>query len=119
MTTVFEHAAAALDTLTPVPYALGQYLTENGADLPDTFLVYTLVVDDAQQHMDDAETERSYTVQVSIYARDGLVSLPDVDAAMRTQDFAKGPERQLPYDDETRHFGLACDYTILLNTPAP
>lgn len=112
MTTIFERAATALETLS-IPYALGQYLTADGADLPDTFLAYTLVTGDPAQHGDDAETQRAYRIQVSIYARDGLVALPDVDAAMLAQGFTLGPERQLPYDDGTRHFGLARDYFYL------
>jgi hypothetical protein len=60
-----------------------------------------------------SETQRTYRVQVSIYARGGLVALPNVDAAMLAQGFTKGPERQIPYDQETRHFGLAKDYFFL------
>jgi hypothetical protein len=115
MTTIFEHVETALNTLAPaIPHALSVYKTANGADLPDTFIAYTLVTGDAAQHADDAETLRVFRVQVSIYARAGLVSLPDVDAAMLAEGFTKGPERQLPYDQETRHFGLAKDYYLLL-----
>lgn len=115
MTTIFEHVETALSALSPaIPHALSVYKTANGADLPDTFIAYTVVAGDAAQHADDAETLRSYRVQVSIHARAGLVSLPNVDAAMLAQGFNKGPERQLPYDQETRHFGLAKDYYRLL-----
>lgn len=110
MTAIFTLTATALATLTPVPYALGQYIKADGADLPDTYLVYTEVSGVPQQHADNAESLRTYRMQVSIYARAGLGSLPDVDAAMLAQGFTKGPERQLPYDKETRHFGLAKDY---------
>lgn len=114
MTTIFERTATALASLSPaIPYALGQYLTANGADLPATFIVYQEILGEAAQHADDAETHRAYRVQVSIYSRSGLVSLPNVDAAMLAQGFTKGPERQLPYDLETRHFGLAKDYFYL------
>jgi hypothetical protein len=65
------------------------------------------------QHADDAETHRRYRVQVSIYSRSGMVSLPDTDTAMTAAGFTKGPERQLPYDRGTRHFGLAKDYYYL------
>lgn len=114
MTTIFERVKTALDALSPaVPYALSRYLTANNADLPDTYIVYQLISGVPEQHADDAETQRTYRAQVSIYARDGLVSLPNVDAAMLSQGFAKGPERQLPYDQESRHFGLAKDYFYL------
>lgn len=111
MTTIFERTATALSSLSPViPYALGQYLTANGADLPATFIVYQEISGTPEQHADDVETHRTYRIQVSIFSRGGLVSLPDVDTAMLAAGFTKGPERQLPYDKETRHFGLAKDY---------
>lgn len=103
----------ALDTLTPTPYALGEYKTASGADLPDTFLVYSLVSGTPEQHADNAETHRTFRIQVSIYSRSGLASLPDVDTAMLAAGFERGPERQLAYNKETRHFGLAKDYIYL------
>jgi len=119
MTTIFEKVKTALDTLTPaVPYALGQYLTANGGELPATFIAYALIDGAPEQHADNAETQRTYQVQVSIFARAGLVTLPAVDAAMLAQGFTKGPERQLMYDKETRHFGLAKDYYYLEVTNA-
>lgn len=111
MTTIFERVKTALDTLSPaIPYALGQYITSSGGELPDTFITYIEVSGVPEQHADNAETYCTYRVQVSIYARAGLVSLPNVDTAMLAAGFTKGPERQLPYDKETRHFGLAKDY---------
>ena len=114
MTTIFERTRDALYALSPaIPFSLGQYLTATPADLPDTFIVYSVISGTPEQHADNAETHRTFLVQVSIYSRSGLVSLPNVDAAMITQGFTKGPERQLPYDKETRHFGLAKDYFYL------
>jgi hypothetical protein len=114
VTTIYERTATALGTLSPaIPYALGQYITATGADLPDTFIVFTLVDGSPEQHADDAEWYRTYRVQVSIYSRSGLVSLPDVNTAMLAAGFTKGPERQLPYDQESKHFGLAKDFFYL------
>ena len=114
MTTVFEQASTALATLSPaIPYAPAQYVMANGADLPDTFIVFLLVSGSPEQHADNAETQRSYRVQVSIYSRSGLGTLPNVDAAMLAAGFRKNPERQLPFDQETRHFCLAKDYFSL------
>lgn len=110
MTTIFETVKSALDTL-GVSYGMGTYLTTG--DLPDTYLVYTLIDGIPAQSADDAETERRYRVQVSIYARGGLVSIPNVDTAMLAKGFTKGPERELPYDDATGHYGLAKDYYFL------
>jgi len=111
MTTIFERVTTALNTLSPaIPFALGVYKTTSA--LPATFIAYQLIDGTPEQHADNAETERAYLVQVSIYARAGLVSLPDVDTAMLAAGFQKGPERQLPEAD-TGHFGLAKDYVYL------
>src|SRR5512138_1019903 len=114
MTTIFERVKTALDSLNPaVAYGMSVYQTEGSTDLPDTFIVYTVVSGVKEQSADNAETYRTYRVQLSVYSRSGLVSLPDVDTAMLAQGFTKGPERQLPYDAETHHFGLAKDYFYL------
>jgi len=114
MTTIFERVATALGTLSPaIPFGLDDYLTSSGGELPDTFISFYLVDGTGAQHADNSETLREYTVQVSIFARAGLVSLPNVDAAMLAAGFTKGPERQLPRDATTRHFGLAKDYNYL------
>lgn len=114
MTTVFERTATALATLSPaIPYALDVYLKSDAGDLPDTFITYSLITGEPAQSMNNVETLREYVMQVSIYSRAGLISLPNVDAAMLAAGFIKSSERQLPRDAETRHFGLARDYTYL------
>ena len=111
MTTIFELVNNALATITPaVPYALAPYLTAPTATLPDVYLAYQEIFSQPEQHADDAEKERSYLVQVSVYSRTGLVSLPDVDGAMIAAGFIKGAERQLIKDPETGHYGLALEY---------
>jgi hypothetical protein len=112
MTTIFERVTTALNTLSPaVPFGLAPYKATG--ELPDTYLAYQLITGTPEQHADDEERERSYTVQVSIFARAGLVGIPNVDAAMTTAGFHKGPERQLPQDRESGHYGLAKDYQYL------
>jgi len=114
MTTIFERTATALATLAPaIPYALAPYQTSNNAALPDVYIAYQLITSPPEQHADDAETLRRYLVQVSIWSRAGLVTLPDVDAVMLTAGFQKSDWRQLPRDPATGHFGLAKDYTYL------
>lgn len=111
MTTIWERVDDALGTLDPaVPYAADSLKSES---LPDLYITYFLVVSPPEQHADDSETARSYTVQVSIFSRSGLVNLPDVDTAMITAGFVKGPERQLIQDPQTGHFGLAKDYVYV------
>jgi len=114
MTTIFERVTTALGNLSPaIPFALGAYKTASGADLPDTFISFTLVNGDGVQHADNAETLREYTIQISIFSRAGLITLPNVDAVLLAAGFIKGPERQLTTDEQTRHYGLARDYIYL------
>jgi hypothetical protein len=114
MTTIFEKVYAALNGITPA-VAFGQDTYLSTGELPDQYLVYSLVTSPPEQHANNAETERSYRIQVSIYSRTGLVTIPNVDAAMVAAGFIKGPWRNLPYDPDTGHFGLAKDYIYQLS----
>ena len=112
MTTIFERVKTALATLSPaVPFSLAPYKS-TGA-LPDTYLAYQLIDGLPEQHADDTETARSYLIQVSIFSRGGLVSIPNVDAAMITAGFRRSNERQLPQDNESGHYGLAKEFVYL------
>jgi len=109
--TLIDNALSSLS----VPYAAVLFQTETpGAPLPDLFLVSTVISDVPEESADDEEVSRFYRVQISVYNRAGLTGLPDVDTAMKAQGFKKSTRRELPFDHETRHFGLAMDYTILL-----
>lgn len=111
MTTIFERVNTALNTLDPaIPFSLAPYKSTTA--LPDQYLAYQLIDGSPDQHADDAETERSYLIQVSIFSRAGLVSIPDLDTAMLATGFEKGRERQLPQDPQTGHYGLAKEYTF-------
>jgi len=109
MTTIFERAETAIATL-GVPYANQVYLVQSGASLPDLFMVFFLVSSAPLLEADNAEELRSNRVQVSIYSRTGLNSLPDLDGAMTAAGFVRSGKAQLPFNQETRHFGLAFDY---------
>jgi len=109
MTTIFERVETALNTLLPIPNAMDRMLTASG-DLPDKYLTYSLIDSPSELHADDHEIGRSYQVQVTIYSRDGLASLPNVDGAMTAAGFTKGNWRQLPRDAQSGHYGLAKDY---------
>lgn len=112
MTTIFERVKTALDTLSPaIPFSLAPY--KSAAALPDKFIAYQLIVGSPEQHADDAQTEWSDLVQVTIWSRTGLVSVPDVDTAMRAAGFKKRSERQLPQDQSTGHYGLAKEFVII------
>lgn len=112
MTTIFERVTTALNTLSPaVPFALAPY--KSTTDLPSTYIAYQLISGNPEQVADDAETQRSYTIQITIWSKSGLVALTDVNTAMLSAGFQKSNERQLPQDQETGHYGLAKDYVYL------
>ncbi len=110
---IWERVAAALATVTGLLASAGQRLVASGTELPDEYATYHLVTAPPEQWADDAETARSYLVQVSYYNRDGLGAVPDIDSAMVAAGFSRGPQREIPYDQVTRHYGLALDYNYL------
>jgi hypothetical protein len=110
--TIWERIYAALSPLN-LPMAAGAMIVDSESDRPDVYLVYFLVSSSPIQHADDLERERSYLVQVSVYSRNGLTNLPDVTGAMKAADFIPGPTRELPYNPQTKHFGLAMEFTYL------
>ena len=114
MTTIFERVETALATLSPaVPFAYETYATASGESLPDTYLVHSLVSSPPEDHADDAETLRSYTVQVSIYKVGSLVGMPNVDAAMVAAGFERGIVRKIQGFPDSTHLGLAKEYIYL------
>ena len=110
--TIWERIKAALTALS-VPMAANQYLTETPDDLPDQFLVFQMISDPARQHADNSEQSRLYRVQVTIYDRSGLDAIPDIEGAMWAAGFTRGPSMELPYNRQTRHYGLAKDFFYL------
>jgi hypothetical protein len=112
MTTIWERTATAITTITQ-PKAANFYQAATGADLPDIFLVYFLVDSLPEQHADDGEKLRSWRMQLTWYSRAGLAGLPDIDTLMLAAGFTRGPQRELPYNQLTRHFGLALEYVYL------
>lgn len=107
--TIWELVEDALDGL-GVPVAANAMIPVTGEQFPDQYLVYFLVSSPPELHADDAEVMRSYRIQVSVYSRSGLADLPDVDGVMVTAGFTRGPQRELPYNVSTRHYGLALEY---------
>jgi hypothetical protein len=104
-----ERTATALSSL-GVPYGAGRYLPASGNVLPDLFLAYTLVTEMPAQVADDDEIIRFSRVQISIFNRAGLTSLPNVTGAMKTAGFKYSRTTLLPFDQQTRHFGLALEF---------
>lgn len=111
METIWERTKDALDTLTgSIPFSEGKLQIATGEKLPDVFITYKLVDAPPEQYADDEEKMRTWKMQVSIFSRNGLISLPNVDGAMTAAGFTKGNITELPYNTETGHYGLATEY---------
>lgn len=108
MSDIFSEVKTALTGLS-VPMWAGVYLGASG-ELPDVFLIYSLISDYPSQHADNAEVERTHRLQVSIYSRTGLENLPDVIGAMTAAGWMTSQRRQLPYQQGTGHHCLAIDF---------
>lgn len=111
-TTIWERVETALTPL-GLPMSASAYIVASGATIPDTYIVYFVFSINPELHADDKEVLRSEAVQVSIYNRTGNASLPDVIGAMITAGFMFIGGRELDYDTDTRHFGIAFDFEYL------
>lgn len=110
---IWEITEDALDGL-GLPLAANTMIVATGAELPDSYLVYQVISNPPRLHADDLEKLRSYRMQVSIYSRSGLAAIPSlVEAAMLAAGFTRIEGRELPYNPQTRHFGLATDFNFL------
>lgn len=96
-----------------VPISANTLIIATGADWPDTYLVYQEVSSVSAEHADNDEKIRSRRMQVAGYCRTGLDGLPDVVAAMTAAGFFHGPDRELPYNEDTRHYGLVMEFVKL------
>ena len=111
-TTIWERVNAALSGLAK-PMAAGYYAVATNAELPDEYLVYLEVSAFQQQAADDEETSRLHHVQISYFNRAGLAGMPAIAAALVAAGFTRGPERDLPYEPDTRHFSHALEFYYL------
>ena len=109
---IWEITQEALEGL-GVPMAANVMIPASGEALPDLFLVYQLISSPPVLHAEDLEIMRSYRMQVTIYSRDGLVNLPDVADEMVEAGFSRSVIRELPYNADTRHYGLAMEFVYL------
>jgi hypothetical protein len=114
MSNVYVLTENAIATL-GIDYAADAERDDVAESLPDEFIVYKEVTATPLQSADDAETEREYVMQVSYFSRGGLVGLPDVEGAMLAQGFRFTGDVPLEYDTETGHYGLAKEFSILIN----
>jgi hypothetical protein len=112
--TIWSQTESALAPL-GLPLAANQYLAATGADFPEQYLVYRLISAPSEQHADNREIARSYVMQVTLYSLSGFddLLLAGVHQAMTAAGFNRGPMRELPYNQATRHFGLALEFNFL------
>ncbi len=110
--TIWERTKAALTGL-GVQMAANVLLVTSGSDYPDLYLVYMLISAPSEQFADNKETVRSYRMQVSVYSRTGLVSLPDVNSAMVAAGFARSTMTELPFNQVTKFYGLALEFIFV------
>jgi hypothetical protein len=111
-TTIWERTYSALTGL-GVPMAANRYLTDSDDQLPNQYIIYQLISSPPELHADNIEKYRSYRMQVTIWDRSGLASLPDIPGSMVAAGFGRGPIRELPYVESTRHYGLAYEFLYL------
>lgn len=110
--TIWERVKSALSSL-PIPVVESVYIPTSGGNYPDAFIVYFLVSAPPDQHADNIETLTEYLVQVSYYDKAGLVNMPDIDGLMKTAGFTAGNRVEIPYNQTTRHFCLAMEFSYL------
>ena len=112
MTTIWERTVSALTGLS-VDMAANVMIQATADALPDQYIVYQLISSPPEQHGDNVERLRTYRMQVAFYDRAGLATMPAIPAAMVTAGFSKSMYRELPYNEITRHYGLAMEFLYL------
>ena len=110
--TIWERVINALTGL-GLPLAANVLIVASEAERPDAYITYFVVTALPVQHADNAETLRAYTVQVTYYDRNGLAGMPNINGAMIAAGFTARAPRELPYNQQTRHFGYAMDFDYL------
>ena len=114
MTTIWERVFSAL---TPLGWPISQdvRLAADGADIPDQYLVYTLITGVGQEFADNQEENLLHHVQVSWFSKNAFsgASLTALLGAMKTAGFTKGPITSMPYNNNARLFCLALEFYFL------
>jgi len=109
--TIYAQVEDVLDGLA-LPYGQDSYLCKGA--LPDAYLTWSLISDPPVQHADDALVSTTPRIQVSYWDRDGFGAMPDIRTAFESAGFSYVNQRGLPRDDEAGHFGLAIDFSLLM-----
>jgi hypothetical protein len=114
MTTIWERLTTALTSL-GLPMAASVWIPANDTDIPAQYLVYMEISGVGQQFSDNLEKNRLHHIQISYYSRNGFsgANLTALNGAMQTAGFTKGPTHDLPYNSDSRLFGLALEFNFL------
>jgi hypothetical protein len=106
---IWEITQEALEVLN-IPLAANVMITATKGVLPDLYLVYQLIDAPPILHAEDLEAMRFYRMQVTVYSRNTLSICMAVADAMVDAGFTRSSMKELPYNTETRHYGLAMDF---------
>lgn len=109
---IWERVGDALSSIN-LPKGVNKYVVETGESLPDEYIVYFLVDSPNAQNADDVETMRTRKIQVSYYNIAGLMSMPDIESAMIAAGFSPSDQRELPYNEDSGHYGFALDFVFV------
>lgn len=110
--TIWERVVSALTSL-GVTMAANVLIVASEAERPAAYLTYFVVTSPAEQFADNLEKGRSWTVQINYYNRSGLAAMPNISGAMAAAGFSPSAQRELPYNQQTRHFGYALDFVYV------
>ncbi len=110
--TIWETVKNAMSGLS-IPTAANVYIPPSGSALPDLFVTYQVLEEPSELSADNDESLKSWTVQVTIWSRAGLPGIPTLHQAMLDAGFHRKAGRELPYQQDTRHYGYAADYVFL------
>ena len=110
--TIWERVLTALTPL-GLPLEANVLIVDSESDRPDAYITYFEVTSVAVQHADNVEKHRAPTVQVTYYSRAGLATMPDIPAAMAAAGFMAAGRRELPRNQDTRHYGYALDFVFV------
>jgi hypothetical protein len=107
--TIWERTQTALVSL-GVTAAANKLIVGSGEELPDEYLVYQLIGGNPDFWADNKEKKRTMRMQVNYWSRNGLVNMPDIEGAMKGAGFTAGAQTELPFYEETGHYGLSQDF---------
>jgi hypothetical protein len=98
--------------LAPLGLPVGHlvYKTATGQAMPATWLEYQVITDLPDLHANNREVLTVYRVQVKAYTSGDVTALPDINSVMAAAGFLRVSAIDLPYEADTKLFGVAMDY---------